>query len=248
MKKHKSFVLYADYKEHIDMLTVNEKADLLDAIFAHVCGTEEPILEGMAKMAFSFIRNEIDRNAEKYEATCEKRREAANKRWQKDMQVDANASKSIICNAKHYDNDNDTDTDTDNDTDNENKHCSSAPPLITLPLNTGEEYPFSQKDIDEWSILYPNVNVLQEMRNMKGWCVNNPTKRKTKRGIRSFVNRWLAKEQDKGSRSSSSYSFPSQGTNKFANFQQSGTDWDAVAERIMMEQEQEREGYYTRPP
>ena len=118
----------------------------------------------------------------------------------------------------------------------------TAPPVISLILNTGDEYPFFQKDIDDWSALYPNVDVMQEMRSMKGWCMNNPSKRKTKRGIRAFVNRWLAKEQDKGPRTTGTSTYPSQSTNRFLNFQQSGTDWNAVAERIMMEQEQEREG------
>lgn len=33
---------------------------------------------------------------------------------------------------------------------------------------------------------------------MRGWLDANPQKRKTKRGIKAFVVRWLAKEQDKG--------------------------------------------------
>jgi hypothetical protein len=39
---------------------------------------------------------------------------------------------------------------------------------------------------------------MQELRNMKGWCQDNPRKRKTKKGIRRFVGSWLAREQDKG--------------------------------------------------
>ena len=53
--------------------------------------------------------------------------------------------------------------------------------------------------IDDWSELYPNVDVMQELRNMKGWCNSNPTKRKTKRGVLRFINSWLAREQDKPS-------------------------------------------------
>lgn len=71
-------------------------------------------------------------------------------------------------------------------------------PIITLPLNTGEEFPFYQKDLDEFANLYPAVDVLQAMRGMRGWCMTNPTKRKTKNGIKRFVNSWLAREQDKG--------------------------------------------------
>ena len=32
---------------------------------------------------------------------------------------------------------------------------------------------------------------------MKGWLNSNPTKRKTRRGIKRFINSWLAREQDK---------------------------------------------------
>ena len=72
------------------------------------------------------------------------------------------------------------------------------PPIITLPLNTGKEYPVTQDMINEFYELYPNVNILQEFKNMRGWCINNPTRRKTKSGIRRFINSWLAKEQNKG--------------------------------------------------
>lgn len=71
-------------------------------------------------------------------------------------------------------------------------------PIITLPLNTGEEFPIFQCDLNEFAELYPAVDILQAMRGMRGWLITNPTRRKTKRGIRRFINSWLAKEQDKG--------------------------------------------------
>lgn len=71
-------------------------------------------------------------------------------------------------------------------------------PIITLPLNTGEEYPVFQCDIDEFAELYPAVDVLQAMRGMRGWLNTNPARRKTKRGIRRFINSWLSREQDRG--------------------------------------------------
>ena len=55
-----------------------------------------------------------------------------------------------------------------------------------------------QADVNGWMELYPAVDVMQELRNMKGWCQDNPRKRKTKKGIRRFVGSWLAREQDKG--------------------------------------------------
>lgn len=74
----------------------------------------------------------------------------------------------------------------------------STDPEITLQLNTGDEYPIYQEDLKVWQELYPAVDVLQELRNMKGWLLSNPKKRKTKGGIKRFINGWLAKEQNRG--------------------------------------------------
>lgn len=71
------------------------------------------------------------------------------------------------------------------------------PSVIQLPLNDKSLYDVSQNDFEEYEELYPNVDVMQELRKMKGWLNANPTKRKTKRGIKRFVNSWLSREQDK---------------------------------------------------
>lgn len=70
--------------------------------------------------------------------------------------------------------------------------------VIELTLNDKSLFPITQQDIDGWAELYPNVNILQELRKMKGWLDANPTKRKTKQGIKRFINSWLSREQDKG--------------------------------------------------
>ena len=72
------------------------------------------------------------------------------------------------------------------------------PPVITLLLNTGEEYGISQSNVYEWSELYPAVDIMQCLRNMKGWLLANKSKRKTIRGINKFIIKWLQNEQDKG--------------------------------------------------
>ncbi len=72
------------------------------------------------------------------------------------------------------------------------------PPVITLLLNTGEEYGISQSNVYEWSELYPAVDIMQCLRNMKGWLLANKSKRKTIRGINKFIITWLQKEQDRG--------------------------------------------------
>lgn len=72
------------------------------------------------------------------------------------------------------------------------------PAVISLPLNDKTWYSITQKQVDEWSGLYPAVDVMQELRKMLGWLDASPSNRKTRRGIKSFVNRWLSKEQDRG--------------------------------------------------
>jgi hypothetical protein len=74
----------------------------------------------------------------------------------------------------------------------------SSQPIILLTLNDKTEYPIYQKKVDEWSELYPAVDVMQDLRKMKGWIDANPTKRKTRRGILKFCNSWLSSTQDKG--------------------------------------------------
>lgn len=76
--------------------------------------------------------------------------------------------------------------------------AADAPPVISLPLNDGTFFDVSENDRAKWSQLYPNVDVLQQLRNMAGWCDANPSKRKTRNGIKRFITSWLAREQDKG--------------------------------------------------
>ena len=65
-------------------------------------------------------------------------------------------------------------------------------------LNDGNEWEPEQEDISKWKELYPKVDVDQEIRAMAGWLDANPTRRKTARGIKRFVNSWLSRAQDSG--------------------------------------------------
>lgn len=69
--------------------------------------------------------------------------------------------------------------------------------VIEIPLNDGTTYHVYEEQISEWKELYPGVDIKQQLRNMKGWCISNPTRRKTQRGILRFITGWLAKEQDR---------------------------------------------------
>lgn len=74
----------------------------------------------------------------------------------------------------------------------------STPAVIELILNDKTFYPIYQTDIDEWSECFLGVDVMQELRKMKSWSHDNPTRRKTRRGIRRFISSWLSRAQDMG--------------------------------------------------
>lgn len=73
----------------------------------------------------------------------------------------------------------------------------SAPPIVSIPLIDKTEFDVCQAQAEEWRQAYPAVDVVQQLRSMRQWCMANPTNRKTRRGIGAFIVRWLAKEQDR---------------------------------------------------
>ena len=71
-----SFILYADYKEQIELLEPAEQGELLMAIMSYAAGEDPGDLSRVVAVAFSFIRARMDKDAEKYNDTVEKRRKA----------------------------------------------------------------------------------------------------------------------------------------------------------------------------
>ncbi len=70
-----SFILYKDYQPHIDMLSNEQAGQLFKAIFEYVEDRQEPTLDPITKMAFSFIKSNLERDLIKYKSTVERNRE-----------------------------------------------------------------------------------------------------------------------------------------------------------------------------
>lgn len=70
--------------------------------------------------------------------------------------------------------------------------------FITLPLNDKSNYSVSKSDVQHYKILCPAVDVEQQLRSMLGWLEANPSRRKTRTGIKGFIIKWLNKVQDRG--------------------------------------------------
>lgn len=68
--------------------------------------------------------------------------------------------------------------------------------LFSIPIKDDEEeYIITQKDIQGWEEVFPKINVLQTLKRIRQWNIDNPQKRKTKHGIRRHIYQWLDKEQ-----------------------------------------------------
>lgn len=77
--------------------------------------------------------------------------------------------------------------------------CEPAP-VEPIPLNDGTEWICSVDEYNEFERLYPSVDIEQSFRDMRAWSLSNPSKKKTRRGVRRFVNNWLSGNQDCGKR------------------------------------------------
>lgn len=64
-----SFVIYTDYMEQVELLTMEQRGILFTSIMAYASEKELPDMDGMTKMAFSFIKATMDRDMEKYRQT-----------------------------------------------------------------------------------------------------------------------------------------------------------------------------------
>ena len=61
-----------------------------------------------------------------------------------------------------------------------------------------EVYDLPKAQVADWQEIYSAVNVGQEILKAYSWIDSNPQKRKTKRGMKSFLNSWLSRAQDRG--------------------------------------------------
>lgn len=104
-------------------------------------------------------------------------------------------------------------------------------------LNDKTTWQADEKDIIAWQRAYPAVNVHQELAAMESWCDANPARRKTKSGIKRFVNLWLTKAQDKGgSPQARSYNKPDSIRAKTLDMQLTDISWLSGDDFLRMKQ------------
>ena len=63
--------------------------------------------------------------------------------------------------------------------------------LPPVTLITGKEWRPSEKELLQWSTSYPDTELQGELRRMEDWFQKHPDRRKTERGMHTFVKVWL---------------------------------------------------------
>lgn len=71
-------------------------------------------------------------------------------------------------------------------------------PVLVFPT-TGKgpkEWTLTEEKLAEYQGDYPALDVLAAFRKARNFCINNPPRRKTARGMTAFLTKWLNRETD----------------------------------------------------
>lgn len=173
-----NFIFYRSFYESAKTLKKSQRLDFYEAIFELALNGENKALSGVVQGMFALVQPQIEANNKRYQNGCKPKA----KRKQ-------NASKSGANNNDNV-NDNVNENDKEKEIDKEKESFSQV--VLTMMLDTGDEYEITESMLKEWQQLHPKVNVLEEMQKMKAWLYANPNKRKTRRGMKRFINSWLS--------------------------------------------------------
>jgi len=157
MAEKSSFILYFSYKKHLALLSDEECGKLLMALFDYAENGQAPDLTGATAMAFSFIQDQMKRDANKYAAVCERNRKNGAKggRPPKATKSENNPEKPKITerlSEKPKKPDNDYEYEYEYEYNNDNDITPPLPPAgdsVTPSLNIQE------KRFNEFWLVYP---------------------------------------------------------------------------------------------
>ena len=211
-------VFYRSFYEAVKELPPDEFKRCVTALLDYGLDGTEPKTDGIEKTVYIMAKPQIDKNNQRYTNG----KAGGRKSNQTEIKAEPNNNQTVT-KAEPKDKEKDKAKDKEKDKDikdicSEQKNSEPAEAvIITLPLNDKSQYPVYEGAVQKWAELYPAVDVIQQLRNMKGWLEANPTRRKTKSGVLRFITAWLSREQDKGGKTEKPQK------DKF-NFEQ--RDWD----------------------
>ena len=199
------FKAKVDWGEALGLLSDTEAGRFAKALWKYAATGEAAPLAGREQMLFALVLADLRREAQHRERVSAVRSEAGRRGGR--PRAESKTSNGFSDKADESEKESRTQNERPKRQEPQNQPqdmgsaeggAAASPPLISLPLNDGSDWPVSAELARQWRELYPAVDVDQALRSMRGWLLANRNRRKTARGIERFAAAWLAREQDRG--------------------------------------------------
>lgn len=120
-----SFVLYTKYLTQVEKLDIEQRGILFTAILRYAAGESIPNMDSVTEMLWSIIEDQLQIDFEKYQKTCNARKEAGSRGGKaRGKQNEANqANANFVKQSQANQADSDNECDSDNDSDNKKTMC-----------------------------------------------------------------------------------------------------------------------------
>ena len=212
-----SFLMYIDWNDMIEELDDQSRGQLLLAIMRYQSGAELPEMDIGAKVAFAQIRNQFRKDEEKYSRTVANRsaagklggRPKANvsaEKQKKQMLFEESSTKQT--EAKKADNVNVNDNVLKENTLKGVKEKRFAPPTPENVRGYCREMGYTNVDAERFVDFYASKDWMVGKNRMKDW--------------KAAVRNWARQDQPPATKK------PAAKKNAFQNFEDRGTDYDAI--------------------
>lgn len=197
-----SVVFYRSFYDAIRELPEEDQVRCFHAIMDYALDDAEPDGTGIEKAVFLLAKPQIDANNRRYQNGTKGGRpktepEPSNNQTvtkaKPNNNLDLTETEPVVTEAEPNVNVNENVNVNDKVKDSVKE---SALSCHSFPLNDGTDYWIPENDLATYKELYPGIDVEQELRSMKGWCLSNPKNRKTRSGAKRFITSWLSRSQN----------------------------------------------------
>ena len=231
------FVFYRSFREAIRELPEEERLKCYEVILDYALDEVVPNEVGISSAIFKLIKPQIDANNKRYENGKKGGRgnqtetKPKPKQNQTETKPKPNANQEAT-NAEPKEKEKEKDKVKVKDKDSSS--MPPLPPIITLPCKADEEYIVTQGEYEEMTDTYPTLDVMGELRAMKGWLIGNKNKLKLKDDIPKFMYGWLNDERKKKNASLTEEKPKQNKLGVFGDYKQSSTDeeWDELGKLL----------------
>lgn len=174
----KGYIYYPSFHEAMKDLPAEQFKECQLALNEYALFGKEIEMSPVARMFFNLVKPQIDANNRRYE----------------------NGKKGGRPRKSEEPNENQTKTEVKPKQNRTETKAEPKADVEKLPLKDGSEWECPLDVYEELCRLYPANHVKKSFRDMRAWLITNDNKRKTRQGIKRFVNGWLSREANRGAK------------------------------------------------